>query len=656
MTSCALVALLLLAPQTPAPPSGSKVIDVRATRPPAGNTFEALWWTYRRAAQRGDNDAAATALREISKMRVERNVVRLEPFALARVAQGLARLREGQVDKADAEFTAALAFDPHLADGHFGLAQSARRKGVAGLWSAARHGVAGFTARLGSISGQHYLFALLVPAGVLALLLTITLLAAALMLRSGRLLLHELEETLGPERRTLARTLLAILLALPVLALQGWGWLPLWWLALMFLYLTNTERVVVGAAMLATLAIVPLAHMLDERMATGRNPLFQAGLAAIEGGPDARATALLEKAAEARPQDKDLPYLVGALYKKGGRYEDAAALYNTLLQANASDAYALNNLGNLSFAAAEFQAAVPRYQQGLAAEPSAEVAATLYYNMSLAHLQKFERQPANEDRSQADRLSRELTRRYETTWRYDFSNEGAVVDLRPSAEELWRKFFGRVSGVARENVSGSRLGGPSTAMTLLTQLPNRFAAAMIVFGLTILGLSRWRGPRAFTMRCVKCGTPFCRRCHIGPASSGLCTQCHHLFVVRDGVSGPARNQKLLEVQNEDKRRELVFRVLSLLAPGAGHAYARRVLSGLGFLFAWAALLSLALVAGLLLPFTDAPSMIAPSWGWAVGAVVLLAVYVAANRARPDFEVFIPAGRQPRQPRRRGRAA
>jgi hypothetical protein len=78
-----------------------------------------------------------------------------------------------------------------------------------------------------------------------------------------------------------------------------------------------------------------------------------------------------------------------------------------------------------------------------------------------------------------------------------------------------------------------------------------------------------------------------------------------------------------------------------------------VLSGLGFVLVWAALISLALVAGLLLPVTDAPSMLAPSWGWAVGGLVLLALYVAANRARPDFEYYIPAGRQPS---RRGRAA
>jgi hypothetical protein len=280
------------------------------------------------------------------------------------------------------------------------------------------------------------------------------------------------------------------------------------------------------------------------------------------------------------------------------------------------------------------------------------VAATLYYNLSQAHYQKFEPQQASEARSQANRLDGEQVRVYDSLWKYDFADVWAVVDLRLTPDELWRKFYASPTGITRENVAAS--GGDLGAMnTVLTQLPNRFAGALVAFGLAILVLSRWRGARAFTMRCVKCGTPFCRRCHIGPASSGLCTQCHHLFVVRDGVSGPARNQKLLEVQKEDKKRELVFRILSLLSPGAGHVYARRVLSGLGFVLLWAAVLSLAVVAGLLLPLTDAPSMLAPSWGWAAGGVVLLALYVAANRARPDFEYYIPAGgRQSR----RGRAA
>lgn len=648
MTSSAVLAVLLLAPQaSPAPPPSKGVIDVRAARPPAGNTFEALWWLYRRAEGRGDVEGSNAALGEIKKLRIERNIVRLEPFALARVGAGLGRLRAGQFDKADEEFRAALDLDPNLADAHFGLALSARRRGLAGFPAAARHAVRALAARLRSVTGQHYFFALMVPSGVLTLLIAITVVSTALLLRYGGLLLHDLEERLGLDRKGLARGIFALLVALPVVAMQGWGWLPLWWLALLFVYMSLSERVVAGVLLLATMFVTPFAHILDERLETARNPLFGAGLAAVEGGPDARATVLLESSLDGRAQDRDLSYLVAALYKKGGRYDDASAVYTAMLQAKPSDAYALNNLGNLAFAAGEFQAAIPRYQQALATDPPASVAATLYYNMSQAHYQKFEPQQASEARSHANRLDGDLIRVYDTLWKYDFADVWAVVDLRLTPGELWRKFYGSTAGIPRENVAGSG-AGPGSLATVMAELPNRFAAALVVFGLTILLLSRWRGARAFTMRCVKCGTPFCRRCHIGPASSGLCTQCHHLFVVRDGVSGPARNQKLLEVQKEDGKRELVFRILSLISPGAGHVYARRVLSGLFFILGWAALLSLAAVAGLLLPFTDAPSMLALSWGWAVGGLVMLAIYVAANRARPDFEYYIPAGRQPRR--------
>ena len=71
------------------------------------------------------------------------------------------------------------------------------------------------------------------------------------------------------------------------------------------------------------------------------------------------------------------------------------------------------------------------------------------------------------------------------------------------------------------------------------------AAYLAVFAAVVVAIWRWRGPRMFTMRCIKCGTPFCRRCHLGAAWEGLCTQCHHLFVVRDGVATDARPGKVL---------------------------------------------------------------------------------------------------------------
>jgi hypothetical protein len=147
------------------------------------------------------------------------------------------------------------------------------------------------------------------------------------------------------------------------------------------------------------------------------------------------------------------------------------------------------------------------------------------------------------------------------------------------------------------------------------------------------------------MRCLKCGTPFCRRCHLGQVAGGLCSQCHHLFLVRDGVSGPARNRKLLEVQAEEARRDRVFRVLSLLVPGAGHLYAQRAPMGILLVMVWSAVIAAALLAGRLLPLTEASGDLSKPWGLGLGVLALLVVYVLANRSKPEFEsVMLPIRR------------
>jgi len=121
------------------------------------------------------------------------------------------------------------------------------------------------------------------------------------------------------------------------------------------------------------------------------------------------------------------------------------------------------------------------------------------------------------------------------------------------------------------------------------------------------------------------------------------------------VSGPARNRKLLEVQKEEERRDRVFRVLSLLAPGAGHLYSQKTVLGIALVFAWSLLLVLALMAGRILPYTEAPSTVERPWGLVLMAVILIALYVVANRGRPELDVMLPARRSP-PPARPGRAA
>jgi tetratricopeptide (TPR) repeat protein len=628
-----------------------KVIDVRSTRPPAGNSFEALWSAYRKADQRGDAEGSQSALREIRRLRVERNIKSLEPIALARVSEGLQRLEAGERERAEESIRSAVSLDPFLPDAHFALARIELKKGPVGAIGAVRHWVAGMTAHLPTIRGGQQFLSLVIPAVVLTLLITTVVLALALLLRHGGLLLHDIEEAMGGIRgAAMPRAVCLLLLLLPAVTFQGWFWVPLWTLALLFAYLDGREKAVVGALLVLGLVVGPLVKVLEARNLAYRNPLFEAGLQSLERGPDARAMAALEDAARQNSDDRDLSYLLAAQYRKAGRYDDAMGLYRDLLRQEPGDSFALNNLANLEFAGGEFQAAIARYKQGIEAAPSPAIGATFYYNLSLAHLQRFEYQPAQEARSQADRLDGGLVESYDRAWKYD-KGDYAVVDLAPTDQELWAKFVGTPEGVRLKNVAG-RGAGATPPGALTDGLMNRFSAFLAVFGVVVFGLSRWRGPRMFTRRCFKCGMPFCKRCQLG-AAGGLCTQCHHLFIVRDGVSGPARNQKLLEVQKEEGRRDRIFRVLSLAVPGAGQVYTGSTLVGVTLMALWAAVLSLAVLAAGMFPLTDAPSALAPPWGLGVAGLLLLIVYVAANRVRPEVEVAMPAGSRPP---RRGYAA
>jgi tetratricopeptide (TPR) repeat protein len=638
--AAAVLPLILIAPP------GDKVIDVRARQAPgAASSFDSLWASYKKAESKGDNEAAQNAMGEVRRLRIERNIRGLETIALARVGDGLAALRAGDNARAETALRDAIALDPHLPDAYFALAQYDVKKGPLGIVQAVKDTLAGTTARLSTARGGHYLVALLLPVALLSLLVTTIVFGLAMVIRYGSLLKHDFEESFGPGRQSLALGLAAIILLLPAMLFQGWAWLPLWWLAMLFIYMGWAERMVAAILLLLCVASAPMVKTMESRLLAQQNPLFWASLGALESGPDTRAVAQLEQARRAAADDRDLVYLLGAEYKKAGRYDDAAALYREALAAQPKgsvDTVALNNLANLEFAAGEFPAAIARYKQGIESGPPTPVAATLYYNLSLAHLQRFEYQPAQEARSQADRLDSSLVHTYDTQWKYD-KGDYAVVDLGLTPDEVWAKFSGAPQGIAQTNRAGK---GPAAAkgQALLPTLANRLSVFPLVALLAVAILRKWRGGKAFTMRCLKCGTPFCRRCHLGQVAGGLCSQCHHLFLVRDGVSGPARNRKLLEVQKEEARRDRVFRVLSLLVPGAGHLYAQRAV-GILFVLVWSAVIVASLLTGRLLPLTEASGELSKSWGLGVAAVVLLVVYFLANRSKPEFEdVMLPIRR------------
>ena len=626
--SLALALLALAGQSTPAPAPAAP------TQPPAAvRTFEALWSEYVAADAAGDMGGEARAMREIRRARMERNVESLGSVGLALVAHGFAKLQADQRDEAELEFRAAVALAPGLPDGHAGLSRALLRKGPLAIPASLEASLTGVSAFLATGRGARSARDLATIAALLAAFAAAWAIAGALLIRHGGLLLHDIEEWLGPaHHRSASLALCLLLLLLPVATFQGWGWLPLWWLSLLFSYFESRERVLAGVLAAFALLVGPGVALVEERLRTTRNPLYHAALAATESVPDGAAIASLEQAMRGDPADRDLVYLVGAGRKKAGRYDEAAELYRQALAADPQDAVARNNLANLEFVRGSYDAASARYRAGTAS-PVAAVAATSHYNLSLAHLQKFDYQAYNAAKSNADRIAPGLVADYDR-WKYD-TGEYAVVDLGLGRDQVFGKFAGAESGVAARNLLQGE-PAPRTS-SLPAALANRFVASLAVFGLAGFLVARWRGRKAFTLHCRRCGTAFCRLCHLGPVSGGLCSQCYHLFVVRDGVSAPVRNRKMAEVQGFDSHRERVARLLSIVSPGTGQLYSGWTLRGALLLAGWYGILGLAAASGIV-PFTEVPRALAPQWLEIGAGVALVALWGVAFRFRPGPEL------------------
>jgi tetratricopeptide (TPR) repeat protein len=590
-------------------------------------SFGTLWERARAAQEAGDLKQAQDVLDRIQRVRIERNIVRLDTVAMSLVAEGLGKLQAGDKQAAREDFENAVVLDPSLAEAHFALARTS------GAGSALGHVIAGLTARLSTLKGRHDFESYLGTVGLAVLLLVLAVFSVTLLLRHGSLLRHDIEERLGVSR---ALGIYVLVLLLPTVALQGYGLLPLWWIALMAVYGTKVDRVISAALVLLLVIGVALLSSARTGLLARQSPLLAAGLAAVSGEPGSPEIEQLEKVA-AESEDHDLDYLLALAFRKAGRYDEAAAAYERMLVENPSDPVALNNLANIEFDRGHFSSAIQRYRQAAEVGGPDTFRATYLYNLSVALLQTFSYGPAGEARSSADSISGRTTAAYDTTWKYRSGDTAVptVVDVGPTEEEVWAKLEKAAAGPA----------AGSAAKAFLAGLGSRFSAAAAIFGLAALVLSRWRGSRSFTLRCLKCGAPFCRRCQLGGAGTGLCTQCHHIYVVRDGVSGPARAQKLQEVKREEGRRQRVFRLLSLLAPGSGHLYAQKPAMGLPLLGLWATTLAALVLAARLAPLTEAAAATARGWVLGLSLLVLATVYAIANVVTPSFESVVSLPRR-----------
>lgn len=562
-----------------------------------------LWFRQRALYDRGRSEEAAAQIESALAFMKHEGVRAAPEIAAAFLAEGRRALDEGDYRRAKEEFGAATRFDPALDAAHAGLS-SALLRGDRDVVGAATELARAIRS---SFSDPVTLYQR-AGNGLLVIFLGLSLGAGlALVLlcaRSVPSLSHDLLEKFpGRLSETTAPVLGWSLLILPVIAPLPVSWTLAAWSALLFAYFGRTGRVVALGALLLLFASGPAGRSIEWIFQSAADEGVRALLRSARGGHDPGDEVALGRLMSEHPHEAIFPFLLGSIHRTTGRPEEAMRMNRRVLQIDPRHARAMVNLGNLHALRQEFALAQDLYRRAAESDPTLVLA---HYNSHLAHLEMFQLEAADaalrRARQIADALVSDLVSRgasgrakrspQDTTYTAREIGEHALLLRAPTG--LWKEW-------------GRALGAPATLAG-----GAGFLAALLLPGLGLV-------PRTPARRCLRCGRAYCRRCQVASKHPDHCSQCLHLFILRDGVAPSVKNRKMDEVARYRRRAWLSERLLSLLLPGSGHVLGGRPLLGAILLAIWSvAWIGLALRGRLLVP----PQWIAPADG--PGSIMLAA--------------------------------
>jgi tetratricopeptide (TPR) repeat protein len=481
-------------------------------------------------------------------------------------------LEAGDFEKAKGEFRRALQFDPNFAVAHRGLALALLRGdralfGAVAEWWRGGMSVLRDPESLYLILGNSVL--------VLYLGLCFGVIAALLLMlwRSAPSLIHDLQERSQARLSEPAAHILGwLLLALPLLVPIPPAWVIAIWSALFFAYLRGADRAIAIGALLLLLSAGPMGRLLAWHFGTATDPVARALMQSIRTGPDLRHEVALKSVALRHPDEPLFPFLLGSAYRAGGHFEESMEMYRRVLDIDASHARAMINLGNLHALRQEFALAQILYKRAAEANPTMALA---HFNSHLAHLESFRMEEADAALGRARAVDAVLI----AGLLEDATNEEVrrlPQDTTYTRRQIWDRVFElnlqapMNETIARALTTSSTVAGGAGLLT-----------ALLIPG---LGLAPRRGA---ARRCRRCGRAFCRRCHVVTKTPDYCSQCVHLFILRDGLAPVVRDRKMAEVVRYRRQSFLGMRLLSLILPGGGHVIGGRTLFGALLLAAWA---------------------------------------------------------------------
>jgi tetratricopeptide (TPR) repeat protein len=580
---------------------------------PTSGELESIWFGREKFLQIGESDKARQQLDHLWERQLERGIRNLPEYGEVLVREGRRDIQSGNLEKAREVLAMAGRLAPEFMPLYFANASLVMKKNFWDLLGAAQEISKGLTSVKRSFTLQSWvavnLFAI-VSAG-LALFFAVFILA--LVMRNAGRMSHDISELLPMRMAPVARKILGwILFFLPVLV-----GLPVWWWLiaagmLLWPYVTRVPRAVLLLAALYLLSLPWQTRILSSFLSMHRQPFLERVVSVREGHWDRSDYLALEQMSQERGASPLALASMGLAAKRLGDFEKAESIYRQALEVSPNDPALWNNLGNLSLIRRQVDEAILHYEKAVQLKPNLF---SPRYNLSLAYRDKFlfpqgeqESRKAAEIDSQADA--------YYTSIAGEHFNRYTVDEL-PSLREVWKQALEENKW---QKATADHLWMLSMLLFPMESWP--FAVGAIV----ILGLGLWayRSSLGTAEKCERCGRPYCPRCR-GSRSGMLCTQCHSIFVRKEGVEARIRVKKMADIKRGQQIRAFRRVVFAVLLPGGGHLSAGRYGWGV-FFFLPAALV----FARLLLVKNIYPSpwhlQLVSGWGFAAGAAALFGLW------------------------------
>jgi hypothetical protein len=262
----------------------------------------------------------------------------------------------------------------------------------------------------------------------------------------------------------------------------------------------------------------------------------------------------------------DQAFLQGWEQLKAQDWSGAEATFSALVHKHPNQAEVLNNLGAARFQQGKQVEAEKDFEDAFALSPNSP---QILLNQSVIAFKKLDSPAGLAKQDEARRIAPDI---------YDGLKNASQsgTDQRAFALPL-------PDSTQRTEALRARTG-PGTQTVQPPQSP------ILVFGfvlplVTLIGfmirLAR-SIKQAHPTQCVRCGEPF----HTTDSPDAeVCSRCHHLFVVKDGLHGESRKRKVEEVTEHQGAQRWIHRVLVVLAPGADLCFLGRTRQGfVEFLF------------------------------------------------------------------------